>query len=408
MKPGKMPSHVLAYRTVAKRFLPQFAYAYLEEGAEYGEAMLRNRQAFSDVLFEPKVLVDVDVCQTGKQVCGASLAFPAIVGPTGLNGLYRPKAEEHLARAAHRAGVPFVLSTASTSLIESVRAASDGDLWLQLYVQHDRSIAQSIMARAQSQGFRVLMLTVDTPVSGIRDHYARTGFTLPFRWSPRILWDVLTHPRWCWQTGRHGIPQLVNLAKSAGQRPDIARQAAALSRQMDTSLRWADIRWLRDHWQGPILIKGIQTVADALRAQQCGVDGVVLSNHGGRQLESVRAPLQLLPEVADAVQEGFTILIDGGIRRGSDVAKAMALGADAVLLGRAPLYGLAARGQAGVEDVLSLLRNELEVCLRLIGCPDIRDLGLDCVFGRGRKATGEMLGAGISAASVGTPGGTPW
>lgn len=340
-----MLSHVLAYRTAAKRYLPRFAYAYLEGGAEDGAAMCRNRQAFADVLFEPQVLVDVDACRTGTRVCGAPLAFPAIVGPTGLNGLYRPKAEEHLARAAHRAGVPFVLSTASTSLIESVREASDGELWLQLYVQSDRRIAQDIMARARSQGFRVLMLTVDTPVSGVRDHYVQTGFTLPFRWSPKILWDVLTHPRWCWHTGRHGIPQLVNLAKSAGQSPDIARQAAALSRQMDTRLQWSDIHWLREHWQGPILIKGVQTVQDALRAQHCGVDGIVLSNHGGRQLESVRAPMQLLPEVVGAVRDGFSVLVDGGVRRGSDIAKAVAFGAGAVLLGRAPLYGLAARGR---------------------------------------------------------------
>lgn len=361
-----LPS-VMEYRQQAQKRLPRLAFDYLEGGAEDGLALARNRAAYADLEFRPDVLVDVTDCRLDATVLGASAAMPAIVGPTGLNGLFWPDADVHLARAAHQAGLPFVLSTASTSLLEDVRAATPGELWLQLYVQRDRRIAEHLMDRAWQNGYTVLFLTVDVPVHGNRDHDKRNGFSLPLRPSRRLLMDLAAHPGWCWRMLRHGGPQLKNLAVSANARENITEQASVLSRQMDLALSWNDVAWLRRHWRGRIVIKGIQGLADARRAHAHGVDGIVLSNHGGRQLESAPCPLEVLPEVAAELGQSLEILVDGGVRRGSDIAKAVALGARAVLLGRAPLYGLAGRGPAGAHEVLAILHTELGNTLRLLG-----------------------------------------
>ena len=356
------------YRDLARRRLSRFAFDYLEGGAEDGRTLARNAACWGNVTFQPRAMVDVTHIDTSTRLFGRSQSLPVFVGPTGLNGLYWPKAEEVLARAAHTAGVPFVMSTASTSLLEEVRDASPGDLWLQLYVQKDRRIAESMMARAQAVGFSALMLTVDTMVHGKRDHDVRNGFRMPVPWTPRLLADLMAHPRWCLRMLRQGgAPQLVNLAQSAGVAANIQKQAAAMSREMDMALCWQDLSWVRRHWKGPIIVKGLLTVNDALLAMNAGADGIVISNHGGRQLECAPAPLDQLPAIADAVHGKMHIFVDGGVRRGSDVAKALALGAKAVLLGRAPLYGLASRGPQGVTEVLNIVRTEFETTLRLLG-----------------------------------------
>lgn len=364
------------YRELARRRLSRFAFDYLEGGAEDGQALARNRRAFDQLLFQPRILRDVTRVDSRVTLFGRQQNLPAVVGPTGLNGLYWPRAEEVLARAAHAAGLPFAMSTASTSLFEDVRAASPGDLWLQLYVQQDRRIAQETMRRAQALDFSTLMLTVDTTVHGKRDHDLRNRFKMPLRVTPRLLLDLAAHPRWCARMLRQGgSPQLVNLARSAGTRADINVQAATISRQMDMGLDWNAIAWLRSHWRGPVVIKGLLSVEDARLARAHGADGIVLSNHGGRQLGSAPSPLELLPEVVDAVGADLHVLVDSGVRRGSDIAKARALGAKAVLLGRAPLYGLAAAGGQGVTEVLTLLREEFEIALRLLGTPAAEQLG---------------------------------
>ena len=356
------------YRQLARQRLSRFAFDYLEGGAEDGRTMARNVASWGNVTLLPRAMVDVTTIDTSTTLFGRAQSLPVFVGPTGLNGLYWPRAEEVLAQAAHAAGVPFVMSTASTSLLEDVRAASSGDLWLQLYVQKDRRIAENMMARAQAAGFSALMLTVDTMVHGKRDHDIRNGFRMPVPWTPRLLADLLSHPRWCLRMLRQGgSPQLVNLAKSAGVAANIQKQAAAMSREMDMSLQWSDLAWVRKHWKGPVIVKGLLTPADALQALNAGADGIVISNHGGRQLECAPSPLEQLPAIADAVQGRMQLLVDGGVRRGSDIAKALALGADAVLLGRAPLYGLASRGPQGVAEVLTILRSEFEIALRLLG-----------------------------------------
>jgi (S)-mandelate dehydrogenase len=363
------------YRELARRRLSRFAFDYLDGGAEDGATLARNRSAFGALQFRPRALQDVAEVDTGIDLYGRPQRLPWLVGPTGLNGLYAPRAEEAMAVAARDAGVPFVLSTASTSLLEDVRAASDGELWLQLYVQRDRRIAENLMARACAAGFHALMLTVDTMVHGKRDHDIRNGFRLPVPWTPRLMADLLAHPRWCWRMLRQGgSPQLVNLARSAGLGAGLDAQAAVLSRQMDLSLTWEDLQWVRRHWSGPVIVKGLLSVADARLAADHGVDGVVVSNHGGRQLEGAPSAWEQLPAIVDAVGHRLTVLADGGVRRGSDVAKALALGARAVLLGRAPLYGLAARGAPGVAEVLALLQAEFETTLRLLGVPAARRL----------------------------------
>ena len=356
------------YRALARRRLTRFAFDYLDGGAEDGHTLARNLAAWQAVLFRPRALQDVTHVDPGIKLFGRAQAVPMLVGPTGLNGLYWPRAEEALARAARDAGVPFVLSTASTSLLEDVRAASDGELWLQLYVQRDRRIAESMMARARAANFHALMLTVDTMVHGTRDHDVRNGFRLPVPWTPRLMADIATHPRWCYRMLRQGgSPQLVNLARSSGLSADLQQQAAALSRQMDMSLTWNDLDWVRRHWAGPVIVKGILCADDARRALEHGAQGIVVSNHGGRQLESAPSPLERLPEIVEAAGPRMHVFVDGGVRRGSDIAKALALGARAVLLGRAPLYGLAARGPRGAAEVLAILHGEFETTLRLLG-----------------------------------------
>ncbi|QDQ79684.1 alpha-hydroxy acid oxidase [Paraburkholderia megapolitana] len=374
-----MLSCVADYRLAARRRLPRLAFDYLDGGAEDGDALHRNREAYRQWCFSPRVLTDISHCSTATQFFGRTAAAPMVVGPTGLNGLFWPRADELLAQAASRAGVPFVLSTASTSLLEDVRAqAPDGDLWMQLYVQQDRRIAEDVMHRAGAAGYSTLVLTVDTPVHGKRDYEIRNGFRLPLRLSPKLLADCVTRPHWCWQMLRHGTPQLKNIARSLGERADLSRHAAMLSRQMDLTLGWHDLDWVRQHWSGKVVIKGIQTVRSALLAAAHDADGIVVSNHGGRQLGGAPASLDVLPEIVAAVGDRLDVFVDGGVRRGSDVVKALALGARGVLLGRAPLYGVASRGEAGANEVLALLIGEMLTTLQLLGCPEVA--GLDGSF----------------------------
>jgi (S)-mandelate dehydrogenase len=382
-----MLASVAEYRIAARRRLPRLAFDYLDGGAEDGDALRRNSDAYRQWLFKPRVLKDVSHCSSTTEFFGREAAAPLIVGPTGLNGLFWPRADELLAQTASRARLPFVLSTASTSLLEDVRAAApQGDLWMQLYVQQDRGIAEDLMRRASAAGYSTLVLTVDVPVHGKRDHDTRNGFRLPLRLSPKLLADCVTHPHWCWQMARTGSPQLKNIAKSVGEHADLSRHAAMLSRKMDLTLGWTDLAWVRRHWNGKVIVKGIMGSDDALLAAAHGADGVVVSNHGGRQLGSTFAPLELLPDIVEAVRGKAEIFIDGGVRRGSDALKAVALGARGVLLGRAPLYGLASRGEAGASEVLALMMDEMLISLRLLGCQGIGDLGPAFVERDGSRA----------------------
>ncbi|NTZ06464.1 alpha-hydroxy-acid oxidizing protein [Burkholderia metallica] len=368
------------YRTAAQRRLARIAWDYLEGAAEDGDSMRAARDSYGRWQFRPRVMADVSACSQVTALWDREAAAPMIVGPTGLNGLFWPKADELLAAAAAEAGLPFVVSTAATSLLEDVRtAAPDADLWLQLYVQRDRAIAEDMMRRANEAGFSTLVLTVDTPVHGNRDHDVRNGFRLPLRPSVKLMLDCMRHPRWSCRMLMHGVPQLRNIAKSVGETENLDRHAALLSRQMDLALQWTDLAWIRRHWRGRVIVKGILGVEDAMLARDAGADGIVLSNHGGRQLASAPAPLDLLPRVHRAVGGDLCIFVDGGVRRGTDVVKAISLGATAVFLGRAPLYGLAARGKDGVAHVLALMKSEMNATMKLLGRTDVASLDRDCV-----------------------------
>ena len=357
------------WRQRARRRLPRFVFDYVEGGAEQELTLARNRAALARCVLLPQRLSDVTHIDMSTTLFGARQSSPLLVAPTGLNGLLWPQGDVQLASAAAQAKVPLVLSTAANASLETVARASDGERWFQLYVLENRDIAAALLARAAATGYRVLVLTVDVPCNGDRQRDRRNGFAFPLRLGPRLALDALTHPRWLLGLRRGGLPTFGNLDAT-----DASARGALLQRSMDRSLSWRCLDWLRQHWHGPIVLKGLLSVGDALRAAECGVDGVVLSNHGGRQLDCVPAPMELLPAVAAAVGQRLTLLIDSGFRSGSDVVKAIAHGAHGVLIGRPVLYGLAAAGAAGAYTVLEQLKAQIQHTLTLAGYGDLQAL----------------------------------
>ncbi|ABE35802.1 (S)-mandelate dehydrogenase [Paraburkholderia xenovorans LB400] len=369
------PLNIEDYRRLARKRLPRIVFDYLDGGAEDEIGLQHNRDAFRSVKFQPRRLVDISKRTTTASLFGKSVTAPLVIAPTGLNGIFWPDGDLALVRAAGKFDIPFALSTASTSSIEKVADAATGDIWFQLYVVH-RKLAELLVKRALAAGYSTLVLTTDVGVNGKRERDARNGFGMPIKYSPRTIVDGILHPRWSLDLVRHGVPQLANFASDHVQ--DTELQAALMSRQMDASFAWDDLKWLRDLWPRTLLIKGISRADDAARCFSLGADGVILSNHGGRQLDSAIAPIEALRETAAQLHK--PILIDSGIRRGSDVVKALALGAQAVLLGRATLYGLASRGEAGVADVLSIIQNEIDITLAQIGCTDAASVTSDFLW----------------------------
>jgi (S)-mandelate dehydrogenase len=350
------------YRQEARRRLPRFVFDYLDGGSEDEVALAENRAAFNRMKLTPRPLTDVSIRDQSVEWFGQRLSSPLILAPTGLNGLFCRNGDIALARAAARLGIPFVLSTASNNSIEEVASAADGDRWFQLYVMH-RGFADQLVDRALFAGFSHLVLTVDVPMSGKRERDERNGFVMPFRLRPKVLTDMALHPRWLWQVGRYGAPAMGNML-TAGADPNT--QAALLSRKMDASFNWDDLKRLRDRWTRRLLIKGIIHPDDAARAISLGVDAVAVSNHGGRQLDSAPAPISILH---DFQRVTAPLILDSGIRRGSDVVKAVSLGAKAVMIGRAALYGLAVGGEEGVFDVVRILQTEIDRTQALAGLP---------------------------------------
>lgn len=353
-------------------------FDYLDGGAEDEIGLRRNQDVFARTRLIPRRLVDVSQREQTTSLLGEAIAAPMVIAPTGLNGVLWPKGDIALARAAAKAGLPFTLSTASNATLEDVAGQSDGDLWFQLYVVQ-RRLATRLTERALEAGYRTLILTTDVPVNGLRERDLRNGFSLPMRYTPRTLLDGMTHPRWALQFLRNGMPQMRNLMSATAN--DVDAQAALLKREMDATFSWDDLRALRDAWPHRLLVKGILHPEDAARCMEIGADGVILSNHGGRQLDAAPTALEMLPRVREAVNG--TVLIDGGIRRGADVVKAVAMGADAVMLGRATLYGLAVAGETGVSHVIDLLKADIDRTLALIGCPAVSALNCDFVMEAG-------------------------
>jgi (S)-mandelate dehydrogenase len=365
------------YRRRARQVLPRLVFDYVDGGAEDERCLRRNRDALEALPLVPECLRDTSAMDIGIELFGRRWNAPFAVAPIGLAGLVRPGADALLASAAQAARVPFILSTASNTRIEDVRtAAPDATLWMQLYVMGERAIAERIVRRARAAGFEALVLTVDVPVSGLRERDLRHGFRVPMRLTPGTVLDMARHPAWLLRLARSGMPQFANLLPDDDGAPVSAQtQAALLSRTMDRTLTWDSLGWLRRLWDGPLLIKGLLGAEDAKRAVRHGADGIVVSNHGGRQLDAAPASIAALPRIVDAVDGRIPVLMDGGIRRGSDVVKALALGARAALVGRAPVYGLACDGRQGVLSVLQLLAQETERTMTLLGAAHVDELG---------------------------------
>jgi L-lactate dehydrogenase (cytochrome) len=358
-------------RRLARRRLPRVIFDYIDGGAEDEVTLRANRDAFAAVTFRPRQAIAVPVCDLRTRVLGAELALPALLAPVGYSRAMHPDGELGAARAAGAAGTGYILSTVSGYRLEDVRAATAGPVWYQLYPVGGRAAAEAAVARARVAGFAALVVTVDTGVAGLRERDIRNGMGElvggPLLAKLRHLPQLLTHPRWLASFLLHGgLPVLPNIV-IPGQGPmPLVDVNTALGH---TPITWADLRWVRELWPGPIVIKGVLTAEDARRAVDGGAAAVVVSNHGGRQLDGAPASLRALPEVVAAVNGQAEVLMDGGIRRGGDILKAICLGARAVLLGRAYAYGLAAAGEAGVTRVLEIMRADLERSLKLLGCP---------------------------------------
>ena len=363
-------------RAIAKRRLPRFAFDYLDGGAEDEITLRRNREAFRDLGWKPRTLVDVSRRSLSNRVLGAPSALPAVVGPTALNGLFWPDGDLAIARAASAAGVPFTMSTVSMNLLEDIAREAPGRLWLQAYVFRERAITDAIMRRAEAAGFECVVLTSDFPVAGKRERDWHSGLLPRQRFTAATWLDILAHPRWMATIGRRR-PRFVNVERElpAGQNVN----AFVGHNMFDPSFRWDDVRRFRDAWPRKMLLKGVLRPDDAERALAIGLDGIVLSNHGGRQLDGAVAGIEVLPEIARVLAGRAAILVDGGVRRGGDIAKAVALGAEAVHLGRATTFGLAAGGQAGAAQALAILADELDRTLALTGCASIADLSPDLI-----------------------------
>ena len=363
-------------RERARRRLPLGIWEYAERGVEDECGMARNRAAFDAITFRPRVLRGVETIDTTAQVFGKPLPFPLAVAPTGAAGLMWHKGDLALARAAARAGVPFIISSASTMDLEQILEAG-GRQWFQLYLWEDRSLSHKVVDKAWHLGCEALFVTLDLPVPPNREYIQRNGFGTPFRLNARNAFDVLTHPRWlAGVMGRYalegGIPTQANLPDRLRSKVTKGAPPGALFKQDD--LDWDGVRKLRDRWPGKFVLKGILHPEDAERALAMGADGIVVSNHGGRAFDCSIPTMEALPAIVDAVGGKMTVFLDSGVRRGSDVVKAVASGADAVLAGRAPLYGLAAYGEPGVARALELLRAETARTMAMLGARSIAEV----------------------------------
>ncbi len=369
-------------RSLAKRRLPAGVFDYIDGGAEDEITLRNNVDAYRNVSFKPRVLRDMTHVDTSTSLFGRRLAFPLVLAPTGFTRIAHSEGELAVVRAATRAGIPFTLSTMATRSIEECASVAESDtrLWFQIYTWRDRSVVKNLVERAEAAGFEAVCLTVDTAVLGRRERDVRRGFTLPPEVGLGTIIDGLKNPGWTWDFLKADPIRFANVegitAIDGSTAVDLAEH---MKSQFDPGLSWSDVEWLRSIWKGPILIKGIQTVEDALIAVESGVEAIALSNHGGRQLDGAPAPFDLLPEVAEAVQNRLEIICDGGVRRGSDVVKAVSLGANAVMTGRPYLYALGACGERGVDHVLDLLQEGIERTMALTGVASVEDLSQDLI-----------------------------
>ncbi len=357
-------------RLLARRRLPKAVFDYIDGGAGDEITMRRNSADFDAITFRPRVLVDVSACDLAMPILGRSAPLPLIIAPTGLSALARPKADQALARAAAANGIPIILSSNSSIRLEDfARAAPQGRHWFQIYVYKDHDLVRSLVGRALAADYEALVLTVDVPVLGQRERDHRNGFTIPLRLSSRLIFDVLRCPGWAIGMARNGVPRIENFIEPGSPPERADSMISVINSKMDPSLSWDDVAWLREIWPRKLIIKGILSPADAEEAVRRGFDAIAVSNHGGRQADGAPSAISALPAIVEAVGGCAEVYLDGGVRRGASIAKALALGAKAVMVGRPTLFGAAAGGEAGVLAAISILNEEFDRCLALIGCP---------------------------------------
>jgi (S)-mandelate dehydrogenase len=368
-------------RALARRRLPRGLFEYVDRGSEDENALVENRAALGRIRLRPRILRNVSVRRVESTLFGRPMAMPLAISPTAVAGMLWHDGEVMAARAAAAAGIPFTLSTASVFSLEHVAKSTDGRFWFQLYVFGDRDHMRSLIGRAKAAGCEALVLTVDTAVNAKREYNQRNGFGVPIEYNARTIFDVASHPRWaCGVLARYalttGLPRMAHYPK--GQ--SIGSRVWNNANKLDASLNWEDVKEIRSLWPGKLLIKGILAPQDASLAVEHGADGVVVSNHGGRNLDSAVATIDALPEVLGAVGGRVPVLIDGGFTRGSDVIKAVAMGASAVMVGRATLWGVASAGQVGAARALAIFKEELDRVLGQVGCKQIDELGPDLLY----------------------------
>lgn len=365
------------YRAAAQRKIPPFLFHYADGGAYAERTLRRNVEDLADVALRQRVLKNVSDLSLETQLFGETLSMPVALAPVGLCGMYARRGEVQAARAADRKGIPFTLSTVSLCPIEEVAPVMQRPMWFQLYVLKDRGFMKNALERAQAAGCKTLVFTVDMPTPGARYRDLHSGMSGPNGPMRRYL-QAMVHPRWAWDVGVNGRPHdLGNVSAYLGKPTGLADYIAWLANNFDPSISWKDLEWIRDFWKGPMIIKGILDPEDARDAVRFGADGIVVSNHGGRQLDGVLSSARALPAIADAVKGDLTILADGGVRSGLDVVRMIALGADTVLLGRAFIYALAVAGEAGVTHLLDLIEKEIRVAMTLTGVKSISEITRD-------------------------------
>lgn len=359
-------------RRLAQARLPRGLFEFIDRGSDDEIAIRNNCEAFDRIKFRPRVLRDVSGRTSEMTLFGEKLGMPVAIAPTGSAGIVWYRGEVELAKAAAAANVPFTLATRSMSAVETIAAEAGGNLWFQMYTLNDRALSYALLDRVRAAGFRALVITVDTPTNPSREYNERNGYSLPFKYTARGVADILRHPRWLTGViGRYmragGLPRFENLP--GGKSIDEGMSPTAM---LSDNLTWDDLREFRRRWSGQLIVKGVLHPEDAREAVNCGADAVIVSNHGGRNLDSTMAPIEALPAVVDAIGRSTDVLVDGGIRRGSDIAKALALGAKCVLVGRATLYGTAVAGELGASYVLTTLRREFLYTLATPGLSECR------------------------------------
>ncbi len=369
------------FRVLAKKRLPRMVYDYLDGGADDEVTLGRNQSSFSNIQLMPRALRDVSNIDLSTTVLGQQVDIPVLLSPTGQTRMFHHSGESAVARAAAKAGTIYSLSSVSSTSIEDTAAASDGRKWFQIYVWRDREVIKEFMDRCRESGYNALCLTVDLPVHGNRERDLRNQLTFPAAVAPKVVADVLSHPRWLYNYLTHPKIEIANVKGS--RNASVPKEVTLLdyvSKQLDSSVNWDDAAWMIEQWDGPFIIKGIVNPEDAKRAVEIGARAIIVSNHGGRQLDFMPPTIEVLPQIVKAVAGRAEILLDSGVRRGTDVIKALALGATAVMIGRPYLYALAAGGEAGVDRMFELLRAELMRDMAMLGCTKISDLTPEYIY----------------------------